>query len=274
MDCQAVNELLEGWALGALRPKEEAAVDEHMRTCIDCRHAANELVNATAALPEAVAKASPLTLPPSLKSRVLQSARSSLAGRSHQVPATPSRPRLSELLIRWPMVSQAWWRRLRTLGALTALALLVVSMVWSARSTQALAQERSLRIRLGELVGQQELVFEVVDSRNTLKRVLLPPERTSSAYGKLYSRPDTPYVVAFAARLPQPPPGQVYHLWLHSGSKTVLAGVLQLNTEGFGWLIFKAEAEVPPFEAARLTVEPEGSPSPLGPPVLAWEAPH
>lgn len=49
------------------------------------------------------------------------------------------------------------------------------------------------------------------------------------------------YVVAMAARLPQPPPGQAYHLWLVQGEQTELAGMMKINQDGFALVIYEAD---------------------------------
>jgi hypothetical protein len=136
----------------------------------------------------------------------------------------------------------------------------------------ALARERALRAEFANLVDQQELVLEVIDSNKTTRRVLLPPEKGSSdAYGKLFTRSDLPHVVAMAARLPQPPAGQVYHLWVTSAGQTRLAGVMKVNEQGFGLLVFDADRNGPVYDSAQLTLQPIGSATAAAPPILTWK---
>jgi len=123
-------------------------------------------------------------------------------------------------------------------------------------------------------VDKQEVVLEVVDSAKTLKVLLRPPKSGSRSYGKLYTRPDLPHVVVMAARLPQPPPEQSYHLWLTSQGQTQLAGIVAVNKGGFGLLVFDEDHDGPVYEAARLTLQTEGASAPSGDPILLWEAPH
>ncbi len=126
------------------------------------------------------------------------------------------------------------------------------------------------------LVSQQETVLEVVDARNTIKRNLAPPDGSGGAtasYGKLYTRPDLSDVVAMAGRLPPPPAGQAYHLWLTQAGQSSapqLAGVLAFN-QGFGLLVFDAAQPGPTYNAAWVTLQPPGSAAPAGPTVLRWQ---
>jgi hypothetical protein len=239
---------LEAYALGALEPAERAEVERHLAGCPDCRARVRELEAAAHLLPQALAAVSPLEPPADLERRVL-------AGIPAKPP--PERPR----------------RRLRPRAqvALAGLALLVVA--GSAVSIQlAIGRERDTRSRLERIVGQQPIVFEVVDSPETVKRLLRPADpRFGRSYGKLYTRADLRDVVAIAARLPAAPEGRAYHLWLTSAGRTRLAGVLSVRN-GFGLLVLKGDRPGPVFERAELTLQAPGADRPAGARVLGWSA--
>jgi hypothetical protein len=131
-----------------------------------------------------------------------------------------------------------------------------------------------LRTRLAKLEGLQPIVLEVVDSRHTVKRVLLPPDERaeSRAYGKVFTRTDLPDVVAMANRLPQPRAGQAYHLWATAAGRTRLVGVMPLDTQGFALLVFRADQRGPRYENVRVLLHRKGARRPSGVPVLAWDA--
>jgi hypothetical protein len=83
---------------------------------------------------------------------------------------------------------------------------LVLSLAWSARLSEALDQERAQHERIAaHFSQQQEIVLEVVDADDATRVILRSPDADSRAYGKLFTRPDLPHVVALAARLPVPP---------------------------------------------------------------------
>jgi hypothetical protein len=249
-DCQRTRELLEAYALGALEDDERTAVERHLETCADCRALAAELVETAHNLPLALGAVSPLRPPAALKAQLL-----------------------GQLAPEERLEARRWWWRPRAALVLVSLVLAALFAAWDARLDDALSQERDLRARLARLQVQQELVLEVVDSRETRKAVLLPPEGSDSrAYGKVFTRADMPHVVAMAGRLPQPRSEQAYHLWLTSGGRTRLAGVLAVDSGGFGLILFEADRAGPVYQDARLIEQPKGSKRPAGEPILRWRA--
>jgi hypothetical protein len=240
------DELLEAYALGALEPEERADVERHLAGCPACRARVRELEVVAHRLPQALAAVSALEPPAELEARVLGG-----------MPAKPERHRL-----RVRPAAQA---------ALAGLALLLIA--GSVISMQlALGRERDLRSRLTRIVGEQPIVFEVVDSPQTVKRILRPASaRFARSYGKLYTRPGFHEAVSFGARLPAPPEGRAYHLWLTSAGRPRLAGVLTIRN-GFGLLVVRGDRPGPTFERAELTLQPAGAARPGGTPVLVWSA--
>jgi hypothetical protein len=242
------DERLEAYALGALEPEERADVERHLAGCADCRARVRELEAAAHRLPQALAAVSPLEPPADLERRVL-------AGVRAEPPPGRSRRRVRP--------------RPRAQVALAGLALVLV--VGSAVGMQlALGRERDLRGRLARIAGQQAIVFEVVDSPQTVRRILRPAQpRFGRSYGKLYTRPDLREAVAIAARLPAAPEGRAYHLWLTSAGRTRLAGTLTLRN-GFGLLVVNEDRPGPAFERAELTLQAPGAHRPRGVRVLIW----
>lgn len=287
MDCNEIRELLEAYALGVLDPEEQAQIELHLNECPECQRLATELIETTSALPQALAEASSARVPPAVKVRLLEAVQSpspttslevdsdSSAAQEAATDISPHSPQdgistaaqRDSLLARW----LPKWRP-RTMVAAVAIILFAISLVWNIRLVGVLAQERAQLAEYADLIGQQEIVLEVIDSEETNRRVLLPPERDSRAYGKVFTRPDMPHVVAMAARLPQPLERQAYHLWVTLENRTRLAGTMNVNEEGFGLLVFDADTDGPNYESARLTLQPEGSTTPSGNPVLVWQA--
>lgn len=296
MSSNHIIELLEEYALDGLDPDERAEVEQHLQECPECRRAARELLDLTSLLPQALAEASTLRPPAALKERLLATLAADLdpitkpgaveerPAEARQAAPAPSLPQATTSADGRPGTTkrgQSVWHwlvsgRLRAVGVLAGLLLLVLSVFLGMQLGIVLAQERALRMELDNLFGQQEVVLEVVDSDKTVKRVLLAPEPRRSQplppYGKLFTRSDLPHVVAMVARLPQAPEGQAYHLWLTYRGQTELAGHLEVNDQGFSLLAFDADTNGPVYEAARLTLQPIGSVSPAGDPILQWEA--
>lgn len=279
MNCDDVRELLEEYALGLLTPEQRQQVAAHLAGCPDCRAIAQEYADQLATLPETLAAISPHQLPAALKARLLQRlATGAPNGLDNSLlrpllpDRTPIKPALPPAVARPAPDLQLGIRRLRWALAV-ATVLLVFTLAWSIRLNVALARERALRAEFVELVGHQhELVLEIVDSGKTTRRVLRSTSESSNAYGKVFTRSDMAYVVAMAARLPQPPPGQAYHLWLVRGDQTELAGMMKINQEGFALVIYEADQNDPVYTRAYVTLQPQGSATPEGAPIIAWQA--
>lgn len=261
MNCEQIRELIEGYALDALQGEERQMVERHIATCQECRRLLDEYHEVLAQLPDLLAANSPERLSPSVKAQILEKLEKSRAPLATQ---TPERPRPSLPLSRRPK------RRLWQLATAISAILLLLFLIWNIQLNVALARERALRSEVADIVGQQELVLEVIDSEQTERLVLLPPVQTSDAYGKVFTRVDMPHVVAMAARLDAPPVGQAYHLWLSRGATMELAGIMVLDDDGFGMLIYHTGQNGPSYDAASLTLQPPGADEPQGKPVLIW----
>lgn len=255
-NCERIRELLAAHALGALDGDDLAAVERHLESCPACRELAREHQEAATVLPSALAAASPLELPGPLKDRVLE-----------HIGAREREPH------REPAALGRRWLRAGAAFALVTLAVAALFVAWDARLEDARSQERELRARLAKLEGLQPIVLEVVDSRNTVRRVLLPPDERSEsrAYGKVFTRTDLPDVVAMANRLPPPRPGQAYQLWVTTGGRTRRVGVMPVDRQGFALLVFKADRPGPRYANVRVLRQRKGATRPSGTPVLIWD---
>jgi hypothetical protein len=264
MDCEQIRELLEAYALGVLDAGDAASVERHLAECADCRAALSGLQRAVSAMPLALASASPLHLNPEVKTRLMHSIEADAATRQQAGDVRMARPYSAPRLLKRLMHP-------RNIALAAGLLLLIVSVAWSVRLGVALAEERALRAEFASLVGQQEVVLEIVDSRNTIKRLLRSPGGSPS-YGKLYTRTDMAHVVAMAARLAPPQEGYAYHLWLETGGDVELAGTMNVNAEGFGLLVLEADQVGPIYDSAWLTLQPKGSAAPSGSAIIHWNA--
>jgi hypothetical protein len=227
---------LEAYALGALDEPERRGVARHLAGCAECRAAVEQYETALARLPAALAAASPSAPDPAVLRRVL---------------AVAARPPL--------------WPRVAALAVAAAAFVLIAVGVWNLSLTQTIAHERDVYRRLA---GQQEIVFEVVDSPRSTKTSLKAPVSGSTAYGKVYVRSDLPFVVAMAGNLPPVPGGQSYYLWLTLDTgETVLAGTLKPE-EGFASLVYQADRNGPVFQSVRVTAQAPGATAPEGVPVI------
>jgi hypothetical protein len=264
MKCEQIRELLEAYAVGALDTETHAIVEKHLAECADCRALADEYIEIINWLPEALAAASPLRPPDSIKIRLLQRIEESMASaQTNNVPARQGS--LSRV--------RALYRRFQPIGSAAAIALLILSFAWIIHLNTALAREQGLRENLEH---QTELIFEVVDSDQTTRRFLRATDQALSfpdaapPYGKVFTRADLPYVVSMTGRLPAPPAGQVYNLWLFREGRSELAGSMMPDDAGFGSLLYQASENGPNYDSAQLILQAEDSRTPAGVPVLVW----
>jgi len=273
-ECEEMREHVDPYALGALDEAEARAVEGHLAVCPLCRAHLAETERAIAAIPRALAHASPHQPPAALRERVMASVRENSVW-PHAAPPAAQADRISAGA-RLPWISRPAWR---TLGGVAA-AVVALSLTWTAQLGVALARERALREGLAQelaaVSGQREIVLEVVDARDKTTRLLRPavgaPREFATSYGKVYTRPDMPHVVAMTGRLPAAPPGQAYHLWLRLDGQTRLGGVLESNADGFGQLVFQADRHGPAYESAWLTLQPVGqAAAPQGGVLLRWD---
>gem|GEM_PF-1473233 len=284
--------LAEEYAVGALDGPEHVAFERHLSSCDSCRVLVREYHEVVAHLPSALSAGSP-ALPAGLKARVLSAALADTAEADQAVPVTlaaPSpgdpaplpAPGMGDTGIEVPNHLHPLYRlqRVQWIGGLALAAVVVVLLGWSAQLGVALARERTLRQELSQelslLAGQREIVLEVVDSRDRVTRLLRPasgvPAPYAAAYGKVYTRSDLPHVVAMTGRMPVPPTGQAYHLWVRLNGQTQLAGTLAIDADGFGQLVFDADRRGPTYEASWITLQPLGTAAPQGSTVLRWDA--
>jgi hypothetical protein len=259
MNCESVKELLEAYALGALEEGEARGVEDHVRNCLECRRLLDAYVEAASSLVDAL----PVTTAPSalLKRRLI-----------HQVDPEPGR-RVQRSSVRpRPFTGSALRLALKGIAACLFLLVVGLSVAWGLEQRSALAREKSLRTELEAMIGQQEVVLEVVDSNRTAKAQLRATEPDSTAYGKLYTRPDMPWVVALVGRLPDKSEEEVYNLWLTRDGREELAGPLEINANGFALILFDARVNGPVYESARVVRQLPGTDAADGTTVVRWEA--
>lgn len=248
MDHEALGELLEAFAIGALDAGDAEPVAEHLATCEECRARLAELRRVADGLPAALEVTSPLRLHPSVKRRVLAAI---------QRPARPGhfRPVL------WPVAAAA------------AVVMFAGSTAYAVR-LQIEQQDLAVTVRtetlarLGATLSQRDQlrVLEVLDSNATTRRALRPVDPALPAfhdsYGKLWTRSDDADVVVMVNRLPPPPAGEHYELFVTSNGRTSDAGPLKLDSDGFAMLLFRADRNGPTYQRAVVTLGAA--------PVLQW----
>lgn len=236
-----VADLLEGYALGELTESERRDVEAHLAGCATCEDHLRELHATFAALAASVA---PVTPRPEVRRRVLASLMVSPAVGSTRRPG--------------------WF-----VPGLAAAALIVVVLgalyVSAERDRRdgrdqlrlALGETAELRRRLQRYAGQTDLALSILTAPDVSEIALGGRNEAGSSAARAFWS-STRGLLVVADRLPAPPVGRVYQVWVIAG-EPISAGLLVGDTPERGMLI------VPPPRAGlggtvtvAVTDEPPG----------------
>ena len=276
MNCDQVKQNLALYVVDALSETEQLQVVTHLTDCAHCQALLAEYELLVSTLPEALASASTITVPDQVKSRILALIEAELTDTAPPKSVEPTPNTLSDNTNQPQRVfEKSWithWRQRPFIFGSLALALLLIFLFWNLRLTNTLAQERALLAKFNALLDEREIILEIVDSTETTKRFMRPTVRQSEAppYGKVYTRDGFHHVVAMAARLPIPLPGQAYHLWLTRDNQTFKAGTLTVNEDGFGLLVFDDPNDLN-YDEAFVTLQAIDSTVPSDQPLIRWQ---
>lgn len=219
------------YALGYLTPEERREVEAHVRECTECAVELQEL----GLVMEGLARAPEPAVPsPALKGRVLarlaNEPQDLLPVAAGPIGAVPSR--------------RAGWS-----GAWLAAAAAVILAVGGALFVSH-DRERRLATELGRLAGditdlqarldssaaQADMALSILTATDMRRIELTGGSGGQASLARAYWSPTRGLLVA-ADRLPVPPPGRVYQVWLIGGGAPVSAGLLGSPTSGRGMLI-------------------------------------
>jgi anti-sigma-K factor RskA len=239
MTDQHVDELIDVYALGALEPSEQVAVDEHLDECSRCRarlEEAKELVMLFAWTPD---QHEP---PPALRAQVMQ--------------------RVAHLQRLQGKNSRSWWERLslppwfgspRFAVQLSGAFLLLLALLgW--HTTQLQSQVTTLRAQLAE---QQSLVAVLYAPDTRIVPLALAADPTTNQ-GYLIFDPNQARGVIKATDLAALPQDKTYQLWMIADNQPESVGLLRTDTAGSGAVEIQAQRPLSQYEAFGISVEPAG----------------
>lgn len=242
-----LRDLLAAYALGALDPEDERAVEAHLATCADCRRDVAALRDAAASLATGVPAVEP---PAALKTRIMRA--TELEARVEPpAPVTPlpqRRPR-------------NWSLAVTALAATLAVVLGGLSLSLNRRVATLTNQVNSFSDRL----AVQEQVLALLAS---------PSARTASLRGAVRASVRFVYDplrrqgVLVVSDLTDPGAAFVYQLWLITRQTPESAGVFK-PVVGRS-IIVPVQADFLRYQAIAISVErgPKGAPAPSAPPIL------
>lgn len=245
---EAVSARLDEYALGQLSAAERREVEAHARECAACASEIGELSLVMQGLARAPV---PVVPPPHLRARVLDTfARESRA-------AVAARP-----------TTRYWLAAAAALVILLGGALFVASdrnRRGEADLARARGEAAELRARLDEYAGQADLALSILTASDMRRVELAGSAAWSESAARAYWSP-TRGLLVVADRLPLPPAGRIYQVWVIGGSAPVSAGLLGSPTTGRGMLIAPPPGRVAPGTVTvAVTDEPPGGlPAPSG----------
>lgn len=255
-----VQPLLTDYVLGELGAAERQQVEAHLSSCDACATEAKELALAFQSVGLAVDPAAP---PPHLKTRVLENLHRDPfdAERSREL-AMPHRRRFSAMAVAAGIAAAL----VLALGGILA-----VSTQRNAQLRQALnaadAEAGRLATEMADTRLQADLVVSILTATDLRRIDLTGFAASRDATARAYWSPRQGLLIV-ADRLPAPPPGRVYQVWLIGSANTgpVSAGLIEAQGGGRGMLIVP-----PPGGVTEQTVTvavtdepPGGLPAPTG----------
>lgn len=239
MTDQHVDELIDLYALGALEPGEQAAVDEHLDDCPRCRaqlEEAKQLVLLFAWTPD---QHDP---PPALRGKVIQRI-------AHLQRLQGTAPRSW-----WERLALPQWLRSPRLGLQLSGALMLVAALLGWRLSALQTEVASLRTQLAE----QQTLVAVLYEPDAQIIPLAAADNPSVTHGYLLFDPEQQQAVIKSTALAALPQDKTYQLWLIDGNQPESVGLLKTSPDGQGTAEVVAQRPLSQYQAFGISIEPAG----------------
>lgn len=251
-----VQPLLTDYVLGDITAADRQRVEAHLSECAAC---AAEFRDLALAFQSIGLEVEPVAPPPYLRARVLEQ-----LSRPASAQRTTTRAQRRTSHPAWIAVAAA---AVVALGTLLTLSALRTSRV-TEDLRQATADARRLAQQMAATEAQADLVVGILTASDMRRIDLAGLDASRDATARAYWSAARGLLIV-ADRLPQPPRGRVYQVWLigeGSGAKPVSAGLIEAPRGGRGMLIVPA---VPGVQGRAVTVAvtdepPGGLPAPTG----------
>ena len=271
-------DLLEAFALDALEPEEELAVEVHLEGCNVCATLVGNNLRVAAAIADSVPASSPS---PALRRRLLDTV--DAAGAEQPQPSVSARVQVSQRHPprSWSRVSLALSRRwtrvlapavavlaLVAIGVSTALNLQMSDQMGTVQSentalrrqldqsmatTTALASASNTVSQMqGNLQRWQETSYALAQPGNQTL-VLSPAEPGVDSRGVLVLSEDGREAVLMASDLEMPRPDSVYHVWLTRGGQWYWAGEMDVDERGWGTMPMKSRDSLLQYDSVQIS---------------------
>lgn len=258
-DCEALIDLIPDYAFGLTDPEQTQIVEANLSRCPGAAARLQEYQ----LLQEEMRATVPQIEPPAQLGARLMAAIAEPATKS--VPAVPvvSAPAAMSAVPAKPRrtIRVAW-----AVAAAAAIALVATNVYWLSRVAD-LTQSTNL---LNTIISAQNNSPFVLTSTDALHWVRLanPEDSDTSAFMMWNSESTTGLLYAHA--FPDLQAGYKYHVWLTRPNERVFMGILQVDTDGNGALLFNSPEPINDFSWAWVTAE-TGDGTPDAPAVVKGE---
>jgi anti-sigma-K factor RskA len=240
MTCEELRPDYLAYALGSLEDPERSEVRAHLeRGCQDCVAGVREAREWVFAVGTSVEGPAP---PRNLRNRVLAA-----------VAPAPQK--------RWN-----WWPAWIGVAATTLVALGVV--VYQGRGFRADQAELQAEIQrnVAEAAALRQ-AFELIQSPET-REVTFGQGQPAPPRGRVFVNPSG--VLLVASRLPAPPTGKTYEMWIIRGGKPAPAGLFASNAQGDAFHLYRPPSPAASGDIVAVTLEVAGGVgAPTSTPVIA-----
>lgn len=241
---------IDAWALGALPEAEARQVEAHLAECPECQADAQTAGAVAVGLAgSAPAQAPSPSVRATLMSAVAARARPSLAARTGWLVAAASLV-LSGYLT---------WDGLRLRDQVATLSTRLAE-------AQALNAAAETRVTTLQHAAERGVSAMAVLTAPDLAQIDLAgqPEAPDARARAFWSRERG--MVFSASKLPPPPPGKTYQVWVVTADPVpISAGLIEPDSQGLVDVVFATPPDIPQPKAVAVTLEPAGGvPAPTG----------
>lgn len=248
MKDEHVDELIDLYALGALEPGEQSAVDTHLDACAACRALlvdARRVVDLIGWAPDQ------RTPPPDLYGKIRRRIEHIERQQQRAVP---------------PPLERARWRlpRLSLAAGLAMVGLVILLALggWNFRLQRQLAG-------MSAELQRREGIDRTLQSAGMRAITLEPQPAAPKAWGTMVLNPVGTDAYLIAYNLPVLPKDKTYQLWLVRGTTRFNGGTFRADDRGVATVQVQAREKLGTFTGCGITIEPAGgSPGPTGARVL------
>jgi anti-sigma-K factor RskA len=259
MNHEDYKEMLPLYCLGTIEADEARMLEVHLKICAECSGELDDWRDTTAALAFAAEPAEPT---PELRSRILESIRSSngqvAMHRAEESLRQKSEP--ASNVVRMP--ARSWSVGQKTLSIAASLAfvalLAALYVVWS--RNQALETEVA-RLSRGldeakDKVARLEQDGEILSSPMMTVATLKGTPMAQKAQGKLMYDQKTGRAIFTAANMPPAPAGMAYQLWYIAGTHVMPGAVFHTDASGRAMMHDQLPPEAREATVFAVTLEP------------------